>query len=586
MIDGVSQHSIAGASPPSTQRRNGSPQSVSGDIPGSLVELDRTLVSPLHEVVLGGGNLSAREILHVARCDTPVRFTDDPAVLDRIAACHARMMRDVAEGVPVYGCNTGYGAQASKVLAEGSSAARYWFARAVSEGISAIDIGVGPPLDRDVIRAAILLRINMLMGGVSAVKLDDLDLLRRLLNLQITPYVQQFGGLGASGDLSHNARVVSVLRQLEGSRVWDREGHLRDARETLVEAGFLPLELDPKAGLGLCNGDNFSTAFALLVAADTLRILLAAIAVSALTVEALRGTDRNFHPLLDAVRPHPGQREAAALFRHLLSGSGLAYQEMSGHLRRPPGESVQDGYSVRGVAQYLSVSIERIKAVFESLTINANSVSDNPLWVPPDQTTPGEEPWQWVSGANFLAMHAAEALDGLRKTLTQVVKLADRHLARLVNPHLNAGLPANLSEVTAFTGCMFKGMQIQSGMFEVYSTYLSFPVTTLFGVHEEGNQDVTTHALTSGILALENVRLARYALAQNLLALAQAVDYRGGGDRLSPRTRPIYEFVRGLAACHASEGPLHRDIERLYQAQVSGAFAEVLRDRVFSAFGE
>ena len=170
-------------------------------------------------------------------------------------------------------------------------------------------------------------------------------------------------------------------------------------------------------------------------------------------------------------------------------------------MRRPHGESVQDGYSVRGVAQYLAVSIERVKDTFATLTLNANSASDNPLWVPPEQTTPGEPPWQWVSGANFLAMHAAESLDGLRKTLTQVVKLADRRLARLVNPHLNNGLPANLSEVTAVTGCMFKGIQIQSGMFEVYSTYLSFPVTTLFGVPEEGNQDVTTHALTSGILA-------------------------------------------------------------------------------------
>jgi phenylalanine ammonia-lyase len=548
----------------------------------NLVALDRIMARKPAEVVLGERPLEPRDVLAVARHQTPVRFTDNPEVLGRIAACYERVMQDVADGVPVYGLNTGYGGQAGRVIVDGSEDARLWVARAISEAIVAIDVSVGPPFDVDVVRAGMLLRINMLLSGASGIKLGDLDLLRRLLNLQLTPYVQQYGGLGASGDLAHNARVVSVLRQLDGAQVWNPDGRLMDAREALRAVGLEPLELDPKAGLGLCNGDNFSTGLAILLAADAVRILLLAIVTSALTVEALRGSDRSVHPLLEAVRPHDGQREAAGLVRHLLDGSRLAYQEMTGHQVRPPGELVQDAYSLRGIAQYLAVGIEKTKAALTTLTVSANAVSDNPLWVPPDRITPGEPPWQWVSGANFLAMHAAEAIDGLRKTLTQVVKLTDRHLARLVNPHLSNGLPANLSEVTAISGCAFKGVQIQSGMFDVYSTYLSFPITTLFGVHEEGNQDITTHALTSGILAAENLRVARYALAQTLLALAQAIDHRGGPDRLAPATRPVYEFVRERAEYAVSERPLHMNIERLYQAQVSGELASCLRDRVFA----
>jgi histidine ammonia-lyase len=119
-------------------------------------------------------------------------------------------------------------------------------------------------------------------------------------------------------------------------------------------------------------------------------------------------------------------------------------------------------------------------------------------------------------------------------------------------------------------------------MFDVYSTYLSFPITTLFGVHEEGNQDITTHALTSGILAAENLRVARYALAQTLLALAQAIDHRGGPALLAEATRPVYEFVRERAEYAVSERPLHMSIERLYQAQVSGQMAACIRERVFA----
>jgi histidine ammonia-lyase len=181
-------------------------------------------------------------------------------------------------------------------------------------------------------------------------------------------------------------------------------------------------------------------------------------------------------------------------------------------------------------------------------------------------------------------MHVAEGLDSLRKVMTQIVKLNDRHLARLVNPHHNNGLPANLSDGASITQCAFKGVQIQAGMLDVYSSLLSIPVTTFFGVHEEGNQDITAHSLTSGILAIENLRLARYSLAQNLLALAQAVDLRGGPDRLSPRTRPVYHFVRERAAPVVNERPLHQEIETLYGTLVNGQLARLVRTEVLAEF--
>jgi histidine ammonia-lyase/tyrosine ammonia-lyase len=245
---------------------------------------------------------------------------------------------------------------------------------------------------------------------------------------------------------------------------------------------------------------------------------------------------------------------------------------------------VQDGYSLRGIAQYHGVNFEKLRAILATLAVNANSVSDNPLWVAPEHATPGEEPWQWVSGANFLAMHAAEAIDGLRKVMTQTVKLNDRHLARLVSPHQNNGLPANLSGPQSAMRCVFKGVQIQAGMLEVYSTLLSIPVSTFFGVHEEGNQDITAHSLTSGILALENLRLVRYSLAQGLLAVAQAVDLRGGPARLSARTRPVYQFVRERAEFATSERPLAQEIETLYGMLVNGRLAHHLRTEVFAEF--
>ncbi|MCA9212841.1 MAG: aromatic amino acid lyase [Planctomycetales bacterium] len=159
---------------------------------------------------------------------------------------------------------------------------------------------------------------------------------------------------------------------------------------------------------------------------------------------------------------------------------------MQGHQPRENGVSVQDGYSLRAISQYHSVHFEKMKTIYSTIQTNMNSVSDNPLWAAPEHTTDGEEPWHWVSGANFLATHMADAMDSMRQVLCRIVKINDRHMARIVNQHMNNGLPANLSGPAALTPGVFKGVQIQAGMFDVYSTMLSMPVSTMFGVHEEG----------------------------------------------------------------------------------------------------
>ena len=550
-------------------------------VQSSCVRLFLGLLESPRPVSLNGERLDPAAVLAVARHGAKAGLSTDPAIRERIRICHERVIKDVRDGVPVYGCNTGYGQRADRQTLDGTVEAREWAAREISNAISLVDVSVGPPFEQDITRAAVLIRANMLMRGVSGIKAEDLELLCALLNQEITPIVSQYGGLGASGDLAHNARVVSALRHHPEAQVWDASGRRRSAGEALAEAGIGPLELDPKAGLALCNGDNFSTALATLLFADTLEAVTCSLVLGAMAVEALQGTDRCFHPLLDAVRPHPGQREAAAIYRFLLKGSRLARQELQGHRSREDGVSVQDGYSLRALSQYHSVHLEQLSAIHDALATNMNSASDNPLWAPPELAAEGETPWQWVSGANFLAAHMAEALDAIRRILSRIVKLCDRHLARLVSPHMSNGLPSNLSGPAALSQGVFKGVQIQAGMFDVYSMLLSIPVGTFFGVHEEGNQDVTTHALTSGILGLELLRVTRYALAQNLLALAQAVDLRGGPGLLSPRTRPLYEAARVHVEHVVTERPLHGQIESLYSVICSGEVASVLRDQVF-----
>ncbi len=530
---------------------------------GIAKDLKETLNGTTKIQLTGKNNLSISDIVLVARRNAEVEFALSEEQSTKIEFMHQKMMQQVRLGVPIYGTNTGYGGRAGVVLTEGASKRRLMNASKLSRAIVHVDVSTGPAIDKDVVRAGMLLRVNMLLPGHSAIRLEVLESLRQLLNSNVTPIIGQYGTVSSSGDLQLNGRVLSTLRQLDNTKVWDQEGNARLAKEVLSELGMEPVDLHPKEGLAMVNGDNFSTGKAALMMNDVMFLMLLNTVVSALTIQAFKGSDRNFHPLLAGLRPHPGQEFAARMYRNLLKESKLSYSELKGAERREPGVSVQDQYSIRCLPQFYGPDWENLVKYWNTITINANSVSDNPLWTTPEFVTKGEKPYQWVSGGNFIAMHMADVLDGLRRIMVHMVKQNDRHLARLVHPRFNNGLPANLSDQKAISKCTFKGLQTEMGMYEVYASMLGNPVTTMFGNHEEFNQDITSHAFTSGIIANDLLRLTKYAISINLMAACQAVDLRGGPQLLSPSTRPFYDWVREHVPYIEKEQPMGHLVEEI-----------------------
>ena len=510
----------------------------------------------------GERNLGLSDVLSVARLRAKVRFAPSAKVLDRTTRTLAALKSQIASGVPIYGVSSAFGGQAGRILNQGSPEILQKNACALSAAIVHVDVSTGDPLPVELVRAAMLIRLNMLAAGYSGIRPSTLLLIATLLNAEVTPVVGRYGSVGASGDLAQNGRLISVLQHHASARVYDSAGIVRPAAEVLQALQMAPLVLEPKEGLALVNGDNYSSAAALATFAVVVHSLLLQLHISAIVVQVLLGSDRNFHPLLDAVRPHPGQSAVAQILRNLLSGSHMAPQEIaSGHRSKAPGVSVQDAYSIRCLPQFLGPDVERLESIRSTIAININSVSDNPLWTDAATAAAGELPEQWVSGGNFLAMHMAEALDAMRKTMVRLVKLNDRHVARMVHSTLNNGLPPNLSPKDSISRCVFKGLQTQMGMFDVYATTLAAPVTTNFGTHEELNQDITSHALTSYLIGIELTKVLGLAQASTLLAACQAVDLRGGPAELSESTRPLYEWVRSRSPFVRFEQPLGADIE-------------------------
>jgi phenylalanine ammonia-lyase len=448
-------------------------------------------------------DLTIPEILSVSKQNAELSLRLSRKHRARIRTVHEKMIEQVRNGMSIYGTSTAYGAQSKRVFSEGIKKERYENASALSQAIIHVDVSTGPPIPKEITRAAMLIRTNMLISGVSAVRLRILNLLVRLLNAGITPIVGQYGSLGASGDLAQNGRVAATLLQLPSAQVWDKDGRRRSAKSALQQAGIRRLKLHPKEGLALVNGDNFSTAAAVTLAYEISVLSLINIVIAAINIQALLGSVRDFHPMLAKVRPHPGQAFVASLLRNMLKGSMLAKQELTGHEKRQYGEDVQDPYSIRCLPQYFGSDWEYLANIWKTINTNVNSISDNPIWTTPHYVTKNEKPYQWISGGNFMAMYMSETLDHLRKIAVRIVKQNDRHLARLVHPTFNNGLPANLSDSSDISQCTFKGLQTQMGMYDVYSTILATPISTAFGTHEEFNQDLTSHAMTSAILSFK-----------------------------------------------------------------------------------
>ncbi|MDT7623355.1 MAG: histidine ammonia-lyase, partial [Pseudonocardiales bacterium] len=315
-------------------------------------------------VLLDAAALSRDQVVSVARHDAPVQLTDPAraAVLD--AREHIERLADAT--VPTYGVSTGFGALATRHIRTDRRAA---LQRSLIRSHAA---GAGPEVEREVIRALMLLRLRTLASGHTGVRASTVDALAGLLNAGIVPVVQEYGSLGCSGDLAPLSSVALAL--IGEGEVHDRHGVRRAAAEAMGEADIKPVRLAEKEGLALINGTDGMLGMLVLATADLGRLLDMADLTAAMSVEALLGTDRVFAADLQALRPHPGQATSAARMTALLQGSAI----MESH-RGPDCNRVQDAYSLRCAPQVHGAARDTLTHAELVADRELASVIDNPV---------------------------------------------------------------------------------------------------------------------------------------------------------------------------------------------------------------
>ncbi|MFD8870779.1 MULTISPECIES: histidine ammonia-lyase [unclassified Streptomyces] len=374
----------------------------------------------MHSVVLGTSGTTATDVLAVARGGARVELSEDAMAA---VAASRRIIDDLAaKPEPVYGVSTGFGALAVRHI---SPELRVQLQRNIVRSHAA---GMGPRVEREVVRALMFLRLKTLASGRTGVRPVVVRTMAAVLNAGITPVVHEYGSLGCSGDLaplSHCALTLMGEGEAEGP-----DGALRPAAELLAEHGIEPVELREKEGLALLNGTDGMLGMLLMACEDLGRLFTAADVTAALSLEALLGTDRVLAPELHAIRPHPGQAASADNMLRVLAGSGL-----TGH-HQDDAPRVQDAYSVRCAPQVAGAGRDTLTHARLVADRELAAAVDNPVVLPDGRVE---------SNGNFHGAPVAYVLDFLAVAAADLASIAERRTDRLLDKNRSHGLPPFLA---------------------------------------------------------------------------------------------------------------------------------------------
>ncbi|MBK7383611.1 MAG: histidine ammonia-lyase [Flavobacteriales bacterium] len=356
--------------------------------------------------------LSLEDLETIVRERKPITLGKDAVAA--VKRSHAYLLKRLKESdTPIYGVNTGFGALHDRSIAKRD------LAQLQRNLVMSHACGSGDPVPAEIVRAMLVLKVQNMAFGHSAVALTLVQRLIDMYNADMLPVVYERGSLGASGDLAPLAHLSLPLLGL-GEVVL--AGKRMPSAQALKKLGWEPLELGPKEGLALLNGTQFMNAYASLLTLRAMRLAHLADIIAAVSLDAYDGRIEPFHPSVHAVRPHPGQAMVASHIRDLLQGSALMRIEKL---------HVQDPYSFRCIPQVHGASRDAIAHVASVVQRELESVTDNP--------TVFEDEDRVISAGNFHGQPLALSLDFLAIAVAEFGSISERRTYKLIGGQ--RGLP-------------------------------------------------------------------------------------------------------------------------------------------------
>jgi histidine ammonia-lyase len=431
-------------------------------------------------------------------------LTLDPGCRAAIRRGAEAVERIVAQGEPVYGINTGFGKLAS--------------VRIATEDLETLQrnivlshaAGVGETTPIPIVRLMMALKLASLAQGASGVRPETVAVLEAMLASDLIPVVPTQGSVGASGDLAPLAHMAAAMIGASEILVGGRS---TPAARALAGSSLKPLRLGPKEGLALLNGTQFSTAYALAALFEAETLFMSGVVAGALSTEAAKGSDTPFDARIHKLRGHRGQLETAEAIRRLMAGSAIRASHLTGDAR------VQDPYCLRCQPQVMGAVLDLLRQAAETLRIESNGVSDNPLVFPGNETGADEV----LSGGNFHAEPVAFAADLIAVAICEIGSLSERRTAMLVDPALS-GLPAFLTPRPGLnSGFMIP--QVTAAALVSENKQRAFPASVdsiPTSANQEDHVSMSAHASRRLTAMAEN---AAAVLGVEVLVAAQGCDF-------------------------------------------------------------
>ncbi len=489
----------------------------------------------MNALTLIPGSLTLAQLRQVWQ--QPLQLTLDESAHQAINDSVACVEAIVAEGRTAYGINTGFGLLAQTRIAT------HDLENLQRSLVLSHAAGVGEPLDDNIVRLMMVLKINSLARGFSGIRLSVIEALIALVNAGVYPWIPAKGSVGASGDLAPLAHMSLTLLG-EGKARY--RGEWLPAATALQKAGLAPVTLAAKEGLALLNGTQASTAFALRGLFEAEDLFASAVVCGALTTEAVLGSRRPFDARIHDVRGQRGQIDAAALFRHVLTDTSAIAESHHNC------DKVQDPYSLRCQPQVMGACLTQMRQVAEVLLVESNAVSDNPLVFAAENDV--------VSGGNFHAEPVAMAADNLALAIAEIGALSERRIALMMDKHMSQLPPFLVRNGGVNSGFMIA--QVTAAALASENKALSHPHSVDSLPTSANQEDHVSMAPAAGRRLWEMASNTRGVLAVEWLAACQGCDLRDG-----LTSSPLLEQARQILR----EQVAHYDDDRFFAPDIDAA---------------
>ena len=480
---------------------------------------------------ISSDHLSLDKLKEILNAQLQLSLSD--SAKEKIITCRNYLDHKLANSdEPFYGINTGFGSLRNIRISD------HEIEQLQENLVISHACGVGDEVPQEIVKLMLLLKIQSLAYGNSAIDLSTVWRLVDFYNHSVLPVIYEKGSLGASGDL---APLAHLSLPLLGAGEVNYRGSRMNSADMLMQFNWQPIKLKSKEGLALLNGTQFMSAYAAWCVMRAKKLSMLADFIACISLDGFDCRLDPFNMHIHKARPHRGQIETAAFVLETLKGSEIATQQKS---------DVQDPYSFRCIPQVHGASKDAIRHVENIVTTEINSVTDNPNVFPEDDLI--------LSGGNFHGQPLAINLDYLAIALAELGSISERRTYLLMTGQ--RGLPPYLvAKPGVNSGLMIAQYTAASLVSE--NKQLCTPASVDSIVSSNGQEDHVSMGANAATKCYRVVKNLENILAIELLCAAQAVDFR----RPKRSSKILEEFIseyRKEVSFNEYDRVLHEDIQK------------------------